>query len=46
MAGLSHESIDAMFRLAIANIRAHFAGAPLTSVVFQGRAGRAGQPKA
>jgi lactate dehydrogenase-like 2-hydroxyacid dehydrogenase len=37
MAGLSQESIDAMFRLAITNIRAHFDDRPLTSVVFEGR---------
>jgi lactate dehydrogenase-like 2-hydroxyacid dehydrogenase len=37
MAGLSNESIDTMFRLAIANIRAHFAGEPLMSVVYAGR---------
>jgi lactate dehydrogenase-like 2-hydroxyacid dehydrogenase len=35
MAGLSHESIDAMFRLAIANIRAYFSGEALTSVVLE-----------
>jgi hypothetical protein len=36
MAGLSHESIDTMFRLAIANIRAYFDGEALMSVVFEG----------
>jgi lactate dehydrogenase-like 2-hydroxyacid dehydrogenase len=42
MAGLSQESIDRMFRLAIANIRAYFAGEPLTSVVLEGTIRRAG----
>jgi lactate dehydrogenase-like 2-hydroxyacid dehydrogenase len=40
MAGLSQESIDTMFRLAITNIRAYFAGEALTSVVYNGRAAR------
>ncbi len=42
MAGLSFESIDAMFAIAIANIKAHFAGDPLTSVVLPGKGRRAG----